>query len=49
MLGDRVGASEDGGIHPVSRMMATGAAPELSLTPEDIHVDVVVDARFVAS
>jgi len=49
MLGDRVGTSDDGGIHPVSRMMVTGAAPELSLTPEDIQVDAVVDARFVAS
>ena len=49
MLGDRVGASDDGGIHPMSQMMATGAAPELSLTPEDIQVDAVVDARFVAS
>ena len=45
MLGDRVGTSDDGGIYPVSRMMVTGAAPELSLTPEDIQVD----ARFVAS
>ena len=49
MLGDRVGASEDGGVHPMSRLMATGAALELSLTPEDIEVDAVVDARFVAS
>lgn len=49
MLGDRVGASDDTGAHPMSRMMATGSAPELSLTPEDIEVDAVVDARFVAS
>jgi hypothetical protein len=37
----------------MSRLMATGAAPDLSLTPEDIEVDAVVDAvvdaRFVAS
>lgn len=49
MLGDRVGTSDDGTSHPMSRMMATGAGPELSLTPEDIEVDAVVDARFVAS
>ncbi|MBG6107583.1 SIMPL domain-containing protein [Frigoribacterium sp. CG_9.8] len=49
MLGERIGASDDGGSHPALRMMSAGSAPELSLTPEDIEVDAVVDARFVAS
>ena len=49
MLGDRVGASDDGGINSTPQIMLSGAAPELSLTPEDIQVDAVVDARFVAS
>jgi uncharacterized protein YggE len=49
MLGERIGASDDGGSHPLSRMMSAVDAPELSLTPEDIEVDAVVDARFVAS
>jgi hypothetical protein len=49
MLGDQVGASDSNGSHPVSRMMATGTSPELSLSPEDIEVEAVVDARFVAS
>jgi uncharacterized protein YggE len=49
MLGDQVGASAGGAPHPMARMMATGSAPELSLTPEDIEVDAVVDARFLAS
>ena len=49
MLGDRVGASDDGGIDPTPQIMLSGAAQELSLTPEDIQVDAVVDARFVAS
>ncbi|QNE46322.1 SIMPL domain-containing protein [Glaciihabitans sp. INWT7] len=49
MLGDQVGASAGGAPHPMSRMMAAGSAPELSLTPEDIEIDAVVDARFIAS
>ncbi|MES2093848.1 MAG: SIMPL domain-containing protein [Actinomycetota bacterium] len=49
MLGDRVGASEVGASHSLSRMTASGVGPELSLSPEDIEVDAVVDARFVAS
>ncbi len=49
MLGDRVGVSDDGETHALSRMVSTGSAPELSLTPKDIEVDAVVDARFVAS
>ena len=31
------------------RMMAAGSAPELSLTPEDIEVVAIVDAKFIAS
>ena len=49
MLGDRVGASDDGASPQMSPMMVTGVAPELSLTPEDIKVDATVDARFVAN
>lgn len=49
MLGDRVGASDDGASPQMSPMMVTGVAPELSLTPEDIEVDATVDARFVAN
>jgi hypothetical protein len=49
MLGERIGASDDGGSHPALQMMSAGSAPELSLTPEDIEVDAVVDARFIAS
>ena len=49
MLGDRVGASDDGASPQMSPMMVTGVAPELSLTPEDIKVDATVDARFVSN
>ena len=49
MLGDQIRVSDDGGSHPALRMMSAGSAPELSLTPEDIEVEAVVDARFVAS
>ena len=49
MLGDRVGASDEGASPQMSPMMVTGVAPELSLTPEDIEVDATVDARFVAN
>ena len=49
MLGDRVGASDDGASPQMSPMMVTGVAPELSLSPEDIEVDATVDARFVAN
>jgi uncharacterized protein YggE len=49
MLGERIGSSDDNGSHPMSHMMSVSSTPELSLTPEDIEVDAVVDARFVAS
>jgi len=49
MLGERIGSSDDGGSHPMSHLVSVGSTPELSLTPEDIEVDAVVDARFVAS
>jgi hypothetical protein len=49
MLGDQVGTSPSSLDTPSMRMMAAGAAPELSLTPRDIEVEAVVDARFVAT
>ncbi|MCU1557189.1 MAG: hypothetical protein JWN09_1184 [Microbacteriaceae bacterium] len=52
MLGDQVGTSAVGTPADGSMRMAAAsepAAPALSLKPEDIEVDAVVDARFVAS
>lgn len=49
MLGDRVGTSGADGGYSSMRMMAAGSAPELSLTPEDIEVVAIVDAKFIAS
>ncbi len=52
MLGDQVGSSGvDAQAFGSMRMAAAtdGTAPALSLKPEDIEVDAVVDARFVAS
>ena len=51
MLGNESNSSGGGySLASAHGVMATGGgAPELSLKPEDIDVEVVVDARFVAS
>ncbi|WP_354568764.1 SIMPL domain-containing protein [Glaciihabitans sp. UYNi722] len=52
MLGDQVGSAASAPQSYGSMRMASAtdsAAPALSLKPEDIEVNAVVDARFVAS